>query len=204
MEERRRETYAVALEQARRDFAARDPDRAAREAGGSREGSAIILRHFNTLYVVDHPSGRVCPRANPGQQAGEVTRLLVLHYLITTRGAEPRGRWISFREVPGGDVYLPAFNRRSVAWLVRRFGEDPAGLVEAGVRLGGQPAGIGDAAITLHAFPLVPVTLVLWRGDDEIPTAGNVLFDETAPLHLPTEDLAVVAGETMAVLSRKS
>lgn len=199
----RRETYADALEQACRDFAARDAAEAARCAGAGLEGSTLTLSHFHRLYAIEHPSGEVRALADPGSEVRDVTRILILHYLVKTRGDRPRGRWISFREVPGGDVYLPAFNKRSVNWLVRRFGDDPGGLVEAALRLGGTRAPIGDTGVTVPVFPLFPVTLVLWRGDEEVPTAGNVLFDETAPLHLDTEDLAVVAGETMAALSKR-
>lgn len=203
MASRRRETYADAMRQACRDFAARDPAEAARDAGAGLDGSALTLKHFNVLYAVDHPSGQVRSLADPAGEVRDITRILILHYLVKTRGDRPRGRWLSFREVPGGDVYLPAFRRRSVGWLVRRFGDDPDGLVEAALRLGGTRAPIGDTAVTVPVFPLFPVTLVLWRGDEEVPTAGNVLFDETAPLHLDTEDLAVVAGETMAALCRQ-
>ncbi|MCL6560367.1 MAG: DUF3786 domain-containing protein, partial [Firmicutes bacterium] len=43
-------------------------------------------------------------------------------------------------------------------------------------------------------FPLVPVTYVLWLGDDEFPASGTVLFDSTASTHLATEDYAFIAG----------
>jgi len=200
----RRETYAAALDMARRDFAARDPAQAAREAGGSFDParSTLFLDYLGVRYGVHYPSGRVFVASSPDRPAAEVPTVIMLHYLVKTRGATPSGRWISFRELPGGDVYMPAFNRRAVIWLLRRFGQAPERLLEAALRLGGTRLDLGDVGATLDVLPLLPVAFVLWRGDDEVPAGGNVLFDATAPLHLDTEDLAAVAGEALAALSR--
>ena len=74
------------------------------------------------------------------------------------------------------------------------FGGCPEKLVEAGEKLGGQRADAGDWAVTVHIFPKVPVTFVLWEGDDEFPPSGNILFDSSAALHLETEDYALLPG----------
>ena len=47
------------------------------------------------------------------------------------------------------------------------------------------------------AFPRVPITLVLWRGDDEFPPDGNILFDRSISDYLTTEDVNVLC-ETIA------
>jgi len=48
----------------------------------------------------------------------------------------------------------------------------------------------------------VPITFVLWRGDEEIPPSGNVLFDASIPSYLPVEDIAVVCGAVAGWLCR--
>jgi hypothetical protein len=45
----------------------------------------------------------------------------------------------------------------------------------------------------LPALPKVPVTLILWRADDEFPARADLLFDATARHHLPTDVLWAVA-----------
>jgi hypothetical protein len=57
---------------------------------------------------------------------------------------------------------------------------------------------MGDAAVELSYFPFVPITCILWKGDEEFPAEAAVLFDETAELFFSAEDMAV-AGQ-MAVL----
>ena len=51
-------------------------------------------------------------------------------------------------------------------------------------------------AITIDAFSRLPITIVLWRGDDEFPPEGNIMFDSTISDYLDTEDIAVLC-ETM-------
>jgi hypothetical protein len=60
-------------------------------------------------------------------------------------------------------------------------------------RLGGYKADYGDTAITINAFSRVPITIVVWQGDDEFPSRGNVLFDANITDYLPTEDITVLS-----------
>ncbi len=50
----------------------------------------------------------------------------------------------------------------------------------------------GDIAVTIPAFSRVPITLVLWRGDDEFPPNANILFDSTILDYLSAEDVNVL------------
>jgi len=50
----------------------------------------------------------------------------------------------------------------------------------------------GDVAVTINAFRRVPVTIVLWRGDDEFAPEGSILFDVTISDYLFGEDIVVL------------
>jgi Domain of unknown function (DUF3786) len=39
---------------------------------------------------------------------------------------------------------------------------------------------------------MVPVTLALWRGDEELTPAGNILFDASISGYLEAEDITVL------------
>ncbi|MFC2012471.1 DUF3786 domain-containing protein, partial [Chloroflexota bacterium] len=58
--------------------------------------------------------------------------------------------------------------------------------------LGGQITDYGDAAVTINAFSRVPVTIVLWQGDEELAPQGNMLFDASISDYLSTEDVTVL------------
>jgi hypothetical protein len=60
----------------------------------------------------------------------------------------------------------------------------------------------GEYRVTVPALPRVPVTLEVWPGDEETPPGGNVLYDASAPLYLPTEDLIGLSGVTIGAIHR--
>ena len=43
-------------------------------------------------------------------------------------------------------------------------------------------------------FPKLDVDLLMWIGDDEVPSSANILFDSCASRMLSTEDVTVIAG----------
>jgi hypothetical protein len=47
--------------------------------------------------------------------------------------------------------------------------------------------------VTINAFDRVPLTLVLWRGDEEVAPNGNILFDANISDYLSTEDVTVLS-----------
>ena len=47
-------------------------------------------------------------------------------------------------------------------------------------------------AVTINAFKRVPITFVLWRGDEEFPPDGSILFDATVSDYLSIEDINVL------------
>ena len=86
------------------------------------------------------------------------------------------------------------FIKRAVNPFVKRFGNDPEGLIKAGEALGGYRAENGDASVVINALPYIPVTFIIWLGDDEFEPNGSVLFDDTVNTWLCAEDLAVLGS----------
>ena len=121
-------------------------------------------------------------------------QILILHYLSSAEGVPLKHQWISFKELPSGQIYINPFYNRAVRPLVKFFGQKPEALIKAGMALGGKEMDMGDASIQIPVFPMVNVAYIIWEGDDEFPASGNVLFDASAPNYLPTEDYAVLGG----------
>jgi hypothetical protein len=46
----------------------------------------------------------------------------------------------------------------------------------------------------LKVFPFVPVTYVIWQGDEEVADSGTILFDESITSYLPAEDIVLAAS----------
>ena len=122
--------------------------------------------------------------------------VLVLHYLITSKPTTLRNKLISYRELPNGMVFYSAFRSIAINPIAQEFGNNLNRFEERANVLGGRKVKLGELAFEFKIFPRVPVTYVLWGGDEEIPASANILFDESAQEQLHTEDLAEV-GEVI-------
>ena len=126
-------------------------------------------------------------------QAPTAHKIIWLHYLTAQGVKAPSGKLISYREA-GGLFYEPNFIKRAVHPLVKRFGNDPDGLLKAGAALGGQQTNNGDASVAIKVLPYLPITFIIWVGSEEFEPDGSILFDSTAKTWLCAEDLAVLAS----------
>jgi hypothetical protein len=59
---------------------------------------------------------------------------------------------------------------------------------------GAVPFNQGDVSVLVRALPLVPIALILWRGDEEFPPEGNILFDRSIIGLFSAEDIAWLSG----------
>jgi len=161
---------------------------------GSRK--AIIVEYLNRQYKVTLPDVGISVVGSE-EEVPVRDRILILHYLTQARGTPVSNRIITYKELPEGSNYLPTFVRRTIKPLLDHFAENPRQLIAAAEELGGFSADYGDAAVTINAFIRVPITLVLWRGDEELPPEGNIIFDASISDYLSTEDINVLC-ETIA------
>jgi hypothetical protein len=51
-------------------------------------------------------------------------------------------------------------------------------------------------------FPKLPLTVIVWKSDDEVRGTANVLFDESASKFMNTEDLAAVGTFLVSQLTK--
>ena len=156
------------------------------------DSKAIITVEFlNQAYQVTLPDIDVA-LVGGGAEVPISDKILILHYLTLASGAPLSHKLIAFQELPEGASYLRTFSKRSIEPLAKYFGGETKRLIEVAKRLGGRKADYGDTAVTINGFKLVPVTLVLWGGDEEFPPRGNILFDSTIPEYLSTYDITVL------------
>ncbi len=173
-----------------------------RLSGYPIEGNALSIDFLGQQFKVSYPDGNFMTVQDSDSELPIATQLLILHYLTSLAEPLEMGTRISFKELPGGDIYIKPFTGRAINPFVRIFGTNPEGLLEVAAILGGQSNGLGDVGVTFRVFPRIPVTFVLWKADDEFPASGNILFDASAPLILPTEDYAVLASIVVLEMER--
>jgi hypothetical protein len=156
----------------------------------------LIVPYFGQGRRITWPEVSVTPTSDQGE-ISLPEQILILHYLLNASGEPLIGRSIDFRQVPEGGFYWSAFMSRAKNPLLETFGHDLKLYLKVAVSLGGQPQSLGDASASFLAFPRVPITHVLWGGDEEFPPEANILFDETIPRYFPTEDIAALSGASV-------
>ncbi len=191
--------YKAAVELGKNGLKGKNPKRVADQCGAAfgvaPDGSTeLILKFLNRDLLISGRdwdiSFKDLPDGVPIQQ-----QILILHYLNGAAGAKPMGEWIAYQEVPDGKFYLDAFLRRAKNPLVQAFGSHPEKLLPVTEKVyRAEPFDQGDYSVVVTAFPLIPVVLMLWEGDDEFPPEGNLLFDRSICDILPAEDIAWLAG----------
>lgn len=152
----------------------------------------IAIDYLNQSYHVVIPDCKISLEGSGGEVPLK-DRILILHYFTGAKGTPTSGKLIAYKQLLGGVSYFCAFSQRAIAPLVKNFGKSPELLVRTVAKLGGHKADVGDVSVTVSAFPRVPVTLVLWRGDEEVQPNGNVLFDANISDYLSTEDVTVLS-----------
>jgi hypothetical protein len=156
----------------------------------------LIVPYFGQPRRITWPEVGVTP-VNDQKEISLPEQILILHYLLHASGEPLTGRSIDFRQVPEGGFYWSAFVSRAKKPLLETFGHDLPLYVKVAAGMGGEPQPLGDAAARFMAFPRVPITHVLWGGDEEFPPEANILFDETIPRYFPTEDIAALSGASV-------
>ncbi len=151
----------------------------------------IFVPFFNETIIVTLPQGGFVSES--GANVTLVARIIILHYINNASGIPLAGEKIAYGDIPACMHYDPVFEKRVLKPLVRAFGYDKYAFNEAGRSIGAREEEYGDASLTLFALPKVPITFVLWEGDEEFPPQAKALFDPSITGYLPLEDIVVIA-----------
>jgi hypothetical protein len=194
MELTKQKNYQQSFELACASLKEMDLEERAKKAGADyqkgEDGAKIIIDFFAEPYHIHFPQIEFYSPSK--KTVSLVTRILLLHYLIRADGSPLTGKWVGYKDIPGGLLYAGVFARRVIEPLVRKFGNSAKWFKEIGKKLGGKSVEVGDASFILHAFPFIPLQYVLWEGDEEFPPSVQLLFDASVDHYLSLEDIVVL------------
>lgn len=189
----KQEGYRQAVEIACGKLKEIDLEQQARNGGFAwKPGGEIEIPFFGKTYFIQPET---CAFRSPEESViSLVTKGVILHYILRADGLPLAQKFITYGEIPGGLTYAGVFRRRVILPFLGAFGQDLERFKRVSELFHGVPALLGDAAFTFQIFPRIPVTLVLWEGDEEFSPAGKMLFDAAIDHYLDLEDV-VVMGE---------
>lgn len=159
------------------------------------------LKFLNDEYEIDYSEKNIISMSC-NTPAKDFYKLLLLHYIANENKVLrlKRDEWISFKDLDGGEAYFPAFKKRAIDPILRKYGDNPSGIFKRASFLNADKINTGAAGISIKAFPKIKVAVILWAKDDEFSADCNMLFNPEIKDIFPTEDVAVLGGITAALL----
>lgn len=191
--------YVDAIAKAWGDLKGRDPKALAASSGGELRGRELTVKLLERSAVLNLDSGDI--RWSDGSEMKGDLKVVTMHYLQNSYG-KLEGNLVSYRELEGGNLYYSVFQGRAIIPLMKTFGDYPEKLLEKSSKFEGRAVKRGDASVDFLFFPYILVNLTIWKGDDEVPSSANVLFDGAVLKTLPAEDVAHMAGDMVQWIIR--
>jgi len=187
--------YHLAFAQSRARLQALEPEQIAVNSGciyDSKRG-CFELTSFGTIFQITYPGGEITCRDREEDSPGIWWGLILLNYLSSSRPLPLQGEWLSYRDLPQGNIFFPAL-RRDVMEKLAHFLQIHWTKIQ---QVGGCPgfqtiSGRADLILAGWFAPRLPVQVLFWEGDEEVSPAVQILFDATAAEHMHIEDLAAL------------
>lgn len=174
------------------------------------ETQTFTLRLMGVTYQVSWPDYEVRHLDREDLQyypleGAANARILVLRYLTEGAAAPATGKFLTYREVPWGEVYFKQFQGRCLFRLAYGFGNKLQKFREVMEKLGAKQLSHGDAGYEFEFLNGLYLQFLLWEGDDEFPPSAQILFSDNFPVaFVMGEDMAVVGDVSIGALKALS
>jgi len=167
------------------------------QAGESTGRYVIDL--LNRPYVVDVAKKQIFPEKGPeNEPAGFIEQLCILAYLIQAKDRPLRQKLVKAETLAGGEFFFRGIHEMPTDKLAQALGEEPKKIYKVMEKFNGSRCEYGDASMELFILPRIPVTLVIWAGDQEFEPRASILFDQSAGDHLALDALGAAADLTVS------
>ena len=155
---------------------------------------AYKIRSFGREFYVN-PCDMLISSVKPDEnlflgKLKDFFRMAVLWYMNSARDIPQTGRLVRPVDVKGGHRFSAGTHVLPLDAIAAKYAKDPEGFISRGLFYGVEVLkGYGDAAIRFYPLPRVPVTMLLWREDEEFPAKAELFFDSTCEFQLALSDV---------------
>lgn len=158
-----------------------------------------IIKFINTEYIVNLSDKQIYSNNDdlPLKPAAFLEELCILGYLINAKDIRLANKLVRPESLPGGQFFFRGIHKLPTEKLEKALGARPQMLLEVSKQFDAQKCEFGDASISLFILPRLPMTIVIWRGDEEFEARASILFDQTAAYQMPLD--ALLASVNLAV-----
>ena len=162
------------------------------------EKKVFTVVFMGSTYEISFPDYKISHKEDetgvyPLEEAMNA-KMFMVRYLSEKAKAPSSGKFLTYREVPWGEVYFRQFQGRCLMRLAFSYGNKLEAFKKVMTAMGAKPLEQGDCAFELEFMEGFFIRLILWEGDDEFPPSSQILFSDNFAVTFAAEDLAV-AGD---------
>ena len=159
------------------------------------DGKAFTVGLLNRKFAISHPAYAI--RAlDDGALPPLPTQTFLLRYLLEGKSLPAKGGWLTFREMPWGELYIKPYTGRVLTRAAFTLGTRLDAFRAAAEKMGAQPVNHGDAGYLFHLIGGYEMQILVWAGDEEFPPNAQVLYSDNFADGFAAED-RVVAGDIL-------
>jgi hypothetical protein len=130
-------------------------------------------------------------------------QILVIRFLIEGSQVAGNGTFLTYREVPWGEVYYRQFNGRCMMRLAFSYGSRIDAFRTALEKMGALPIKAGDAGYEIELMKDYRIRFQIWAGDDEFPPSSQILFSDNFATAFHAEDLVVACDVIIGTMKKQ-
>ena len=172
-----------------------DPAEAAMRTGAKWDGKEFYVNLLGREYAISYPEYAL--RALDGGNLPPLpTQTFLLRYLLEGKAVSNKGTWLTFREMPWGELYIKPYTGRVLTRAAFTFGTRIAAFRAACEKMGATAVNHGDAGFQFDFIGGYRIQILVWEGDDEFPPNAQILYSDNFSEGFAAED-RVVAGDIL-------
>ena len=172
-----------------------DPAEAAMRTGAKWDGKEFYVNLLGREYAISHP-GYALRALDGGNLPPLPTQTFLLRYLLEGKAVSNKGTWLTFREMPWGELYIKPYTGRVLTRAAFTFGTRIAAFRSACEKMGATAVHHGDAGFQFDFIGGYRIQILVWEGDDEFPPNAQILYSDNFSEGFAAED-RVVAGDIL-------
>ena len=159
------------------------------------DGEEFYVNLLGREFAISHPSYAI--RAVDGGGIPPLpTQTFLLRYLLEGKEVMSTGNWLTFREMPWGELYIKPYTGRVLTRAAFTLGTRVEAFKKAAEMMGAIAVPHGDAGYEFNLIGGYKMQILVWAGDEEFPPNAQILYSDNFVDGFAAED-RVVAGDIL-------
>jgi hypothetical protein len=152
--------------------------------GAVWDGNTFKIPLLGIQHVIDPTIRKITNKSHDNRPVSYQAGVVLLTALSISKGVPPSSRMTVPQELPGGQIFFTGAHAIANVPLARYIETNPKQLVDRALEIGGAIIEGADIALKIPGLPYIPLYILYWKGDQDIPGRAVVGIDDRAHFHL--------------------